>query len=65
MTLTAILIFIAVIATIAISGLYGFRCGEKAGFDRGCRITQAIYAGKLRDRNEEEKERFEQYMRLP
>lgn len=65
MILTEILIVLAVIATIVISGLYGFRCGEKAGFDRGCLITQAIYTSKLRDRNEEEKERFEQYMRLP
>lgn len=65
MILTEILIFIAVIATIVISGLYGYRCGEKAGFERGRRITQAIYTSKLRDRNEEEKERFEQYMRLP
>lgn len=65
MILKEILIFIAVIATIVISGLYGFRCGEKAGFERGRRITQAIYTSKLRERNEEEKERLKHYMRLP
>lgn len=65
MILTEILIALAVIATIVISGLYGFKCGEKAGFERGRRITQEIYTSKLRERNEEEKELLKQYMRLP
>lgn len=60
-----ILIFIGVFVAVNASGIWGYYSGKKYGIKEGYRLARLTYLNELRERDIDENERFQQYMRLP
>lgn len=60
-----LLIFIGTFVAIIASGIWGFHAGRNHGIKEGYNIARLTYLNELRERDIDENERFQQYMRLP
>ena len=60
-----LLIFIGVFVAVITSGIWGYYAGRKYGIKEGYNIARFNYLNELRERDKDENERYQQYMRLP